>query len=62
MPVKFTKGLILLTFSGNKFGASKENLRKCLGYFEIEHIDNHCFVSVVVNPEEYYEAFEDNSF
>ena len=26
------------------FKARKENLRKCLGYFETEHIDNLCFL------------------
>ena len=36
-------------------------LRKCLGYFEIEHIDNLCFVTVAVNPKEYYEFVGDNS-
>lgn len=45
-----------------KFGARKENLCKCLGYFEIEWIDKPCFVTVAVYPKEYYEAFEDNSF
>ena len=45
-----------------KLGARKENLRKCRGYFEIEHIDNPCFVTVAVNLKEYYEVFEDNSF
>ena len=44
------------------FGARKENLGKFLGYFEIEHIDNLCFVTVAVNPKEYYESFDDNSF
>ena len=29
-----------------KFGARKENLRRCLGYFEIEHIDNPCFATL----------------
>lgn len=29
-----------------KFGARKENLRKCLGYFEIEHIDTLCFATL----------------
>ena len=29
-----------------KFGARKENLRKCLGYFEIEHIDTPCFATL----------------
>ena len=40
----------------------KENLIKCMGYFEIEHIGNPCFVMVAVNPKEYYEQFEGNSF
>ena len=29
-----------------KFGARKENLRKCLGYSEIEHIDTPCFATL----------------
>ena len=29
-----------------KFGARKENLRRCLGYFEIEHIDSPCFATL----------------
>ena len=45
-----------------RFGARKENPWKWLGYFEIEHIDNPCFVTVAVNREEYYECFEANSF
>ena len=45
-----------------KFGARKENLRKCLGYFAIEHINNPCFVTVAVNSKEYYKPFEDISF
>ena len=45
-----------------KFNARKEYLKKCLGYFEIENINNPCFVSVAVNPKEYYESFEDYSF
>ena len=36
-----------------KFGVRKENLRKYLGYFEIEHIDNPCFVTVALNPNGY---------
>lgn len=45
-----------------KLDARKETLKKCLGYFEIEHIDNPCFVAVAVKPKEYYESFEDNNF
>ena len=37
-----------------KFYSRKENLRKCLGYFEIEHIGNPCFVTIACNPKEYY--------
>ena len=44
-----------------KFGARKKNLSKCLWFFEIEHIDNPCFVTAAVNPKEYSKAFEDNS-
>ena len=44
------------------FGTRKENLWKCLGCFEVEHIDNPCLVTVAVNPTEHYQSFEDNSF
>ena len=43
-----------------KFGARKENLRKCFGYFEIQHIDNLSFITVAENPKEYYKASENN--
>ena len=39
--------------------AKKENLCKCLGYFEIEHIDNPCVLTIACNPKEHYEVFED---
>ena len=42
--------------------ARQENLRKCLGYFENEHINNPCFVTVTVNPKECYESYEDYYF
>ena len=42
-----------------KFDARKENLKKCLGYFEIERIDNPCILTIACNPKEYYEVFED---
>ena len=37
-----------------KFNARKPELKKRLGYFEIENVDNPC---QVVNPKEYYEHF-----
>ena len=43
-----------------KFDARQENLRKCLGYFEIESTDNPCFLTIACNPKEYYELFENN--
>ena len=45
-----------------KFGTRRENFKKCLGYFEIEHINNSWFVTVAVNPKAYYKYFKDNSF
>ena len=42
-----------------KFNARKPELQKCLGYFEIESINNHCQIVVAVNPKEYSEHFED---
>ena len=32
------------------FKARKENLRKYFGYFEIEHIDDPCILTIVCNP------------
>ena len=43
-------------FYWETFGARKENLLKCLGYSEIEHIGNPYLVTVTVNPKEHYEA------
>ena len=42
-----------------KFNARKPQLQKCLGYFEIQSIDNPCQIVVAVNPKDYYEHFED---
>ena len=44
----------------DKFNARKEDLHKCLSYFEIENIDNFCFLTITCNPKEYYEIFENN--
>ena len=35
----------------------KENLRKCLGYFEIEHIGNSCILTIACNLKEFFEMF-----
>ena len=43
-----------------KFDSRKENLWIYLGYFEIDHIDNPCFVTIACNPKEYYEMFEES--
>ena len=43
-----------------KFDARQGNLRKCLSYFEIESIDNPCFLTIVSNPKEYYELLENS--
>ena len=52
----------------HRFGRSHEfweglsardvSLKKKLGYYEIEHVDNPCEVTVAVNPKKYLEQFE----
>ena len=42
-------------------GARKEYKRKKLGHFQIEHIDNLCILTLVVNPKKYLELFEDKN-
>ena len=41
-----------------KVDANKENLRKCLGYFEIKHIDTPSTLTIACNPKEYYLKIE----
>lgn len=41
-----------------KVNAKNEDLRKCLGYFEIEHIDDPCILTIACNPKEYFEILE----
>ena len=43
-----------------QFNSRKENLRKCLGYFEIENIDNLCILTTACNPREHFELFGNN--
>ena len=39
------------------FSTRKENLRKCLGHFEIKHIDDPCILTIACNPKEHFEMF-----
>ena len=41
-----------------KFNPKNEGLGKCLGYFEIVHIDNPCILTIACNPKEYFEISE----
>ena len=43
------------------FGARKEQKRKKLGYYEMEHINNSCILTLADNPKEYLELFEDKN-
>ena len=36
----------------NSFGARKISKKKKLGYYEVENIDNPCYVTIAVNPKE----------
>ena len=44
--------------SWEQFGIRKENTRKQLGLYEIDHIQNPCFVTIVTNQKEYIEYFQ----
>ena len=43
------------------FGARKEQKRKKLGYYEMEHIDDLCILTLADNPKEYLELLEDKN-
>ena len=43
------------------FWARKEQKRKKLRYYNIEHINNHCILTLAVNPKEYSELFKDKN-
>ena len=45
-----------------QFNAPNENLKKKVGYFEIEQIDKDNIVTIALNPKEYYERFIDSSY
>ena len=42
----------------NNFEARKTSWKKKLGYCEVENIDNLCYVTIAVNPKEYFEVFK----
>ena len=44
-----------------RYKVRNEHLRKKLGYFPIENIDNLCVVIVAVNRKEYFEEFKSQS-
>ena len=43
------------------FGDRREQKRKRLGYFEIEHIDNPCILTLAVNQKKYLKLLEDKN-
>ena len=49
------------TYSGTFWGQEKKKKEKKLGYYEIEHIDYSCILTLAVNPKEYFELFEDKN-
>ena len=40
------------------FAARKPQKQKKLGYYETEHIDDPCILTLAVNPKEYLETLE----
>ena len=49
------------TYSGTFLRQEKKKKEKKLGYYEIEHIDYSCILTLAVNPKEYFELFEDKN-
>ena len=41
-----------------KFGVRNTSLKKKLGYYAVENIDDPCNITIAVNPKEYFEEFE----
>ena len=44
-----------------KFNCGNTNLKKRVGYFEIENIDKANIITIALNPKEYYERFVDTT-
>ena len=43
------------------FNAQKAKIQKKLGLYEIENVDDPCYVTLAVNPKEYFEFFKSYS-
>ena len=41
-----------------KFEAQKPERQKVVGLYEVEHIDDPCYVALAINPKEYFEYFQ----
>ena len=41
-----------------RFGACESKIQRVLGLYEVESINDPCFVTLAVNPKEYYECFK----
>ena len=44
-----------------QFSCWNENLRKRVGFFEIENIDKPNVITIALNPKEYYKRFSNHS-
>ena len=53
--------MIPLTLFWEKFDARKPKRKKKLSLYKVEHVDNPCYVTLAVNPKEYFEFFQDYS-
>ena len=47
--------------SGTLLGQENNKKEKKLAYYEFEHIDNPCILTLAVNLKEYLELFEDKN-
>ena len=44
-----------------KFNCQNTDLKKRVGYFEVENIDKANIITIALNPKEYYERFVDTT-
>ena len=49
------------TDMNQQFKMRDENVKKQMGLYKIENIDNTNICTIVVNPNEYFEQFENRS-
>ena len=43
------------------YSARNKSLKKKLGYFKIENLDDTCMMTVAINPKEYFENFKNEN-